>query len=395
MTHKTPLALLTLLLAAGSAVAAPFLEKTNLFEEGQNGFACYRIPGLVVTSKGTVLAYCEARKFSGADQGEIEVHLRRSTDGGRTWSPAKQIAHMGPRLLLAKDKKTQHPLTTQTVNNPVAIAGRDGTIHLLYCVEYQRGFYMRSDDDGVTWSAPVEITPVLEQFRPDIDWQRVAIGPGHAVQLHTGRLVAAIWMSSTNRQSKLRGIAATIYSDDDGKTWKRGEIALPAGNEPNIAELPDGRVFITARNGDARGRRMVTYSSDGATGWTTTAFVEDLLEPRCMAGMVAHPGVGESKKPLLLFSNPNITSRENKDRANVTIKASADGGKTWPVSRLLQAGPSAYSDLAVLPDGTVLCLYECGTPEGDAKHRRPWAYAQLTLARFNLEWLNQGEAKKP
>ncbi len=393
MKQTTSLTLAMLLVTARVMLAGPLLEKTNLFEEGKDGFACYRIPGMVVTAKGSVLAYCEARKFTSADQGEIEVHLRRSTDGGGTWSPAKQIAHMGPRLLLAKDKKTQKPLETQTVNNPVAIAGRDGTVHLLYCVEYQRGFYMRSEDDGVTWSKPVEISSVFEQFRPDIDWQRVATGPGHAIQLKTGRLVAALWMSTSNKQSKLRGVAATIYSDDDGKTWKRGEIALPAGNEPNIAELPDGQVFITARNGDARGRRMVTYSRDGATGWTETAFVDDLLEPRCMAGMVSHPGLGEGekRKPLLLFSNPNITSRENKDRANVTIKASEDGGKTWPVSRLLQAGPSAYSDLTVLPDGTVLCLYECGTPEAEARHHRPWAYAQLTLARFNLEWLNEGQ----
>src|ERR1044071_2377884 len=126
MKPTTILTIGSLLVTACVACAAPFLEKTNLFEEGKDGFACYRIPGMVVTAKGTVLAYCEARKFSGADQGEIEVHLRRSTDGGRTWSPAKQIAHMGPRLLLAKDKKTQKPLDTQTVNNPVAIAGRDG-----------------------------------------------------------------------------------------------------------------------------------------------------------------------------------------------------------------------------------------------------------------------------
>src|ERR1043165_5195673 len=158
MKQTTSLTLAMLLVTVRVMLAGPFLEKTNLFEEGKDGFACYRIPGMVVTAKGSVLAYCEARKFSGADQGEIEVHLRRSTDGGRTWSPAKQIAHMGARLLLAKDKKTQKPLETQTVNNPVAIAGRDGTVHLLYCVEYQRGFYMRSEDDGVTWSKPVEIS---------------------------------------------------------------------------------------------------------------------------------------------------------------------------------------------------------------------------------------------
>ena len=401
MKNILALTLIYLLCASRVTMAAPFLEKTNLFEEGKDGFASYRIPGIVVTAKGSVLAYCEARKFSSADQGEIEIYLRRSTDGGKTWSPAKQIAHMGPRLnllplnRLVKRKPPQGQPETQTVNNPVAIAGRDGTIHFLYCVEYQRGFYMNSEDDGVTWSKPVEITPVLKQFRSEIDWQRIATGPGHAVQLRTGRLVAPLWMSTTNKASKLHGAAATIYSDDNGKTWKRGEIALPAGNEPNIAELPDGRVFITARNGDPRSRRMVAYSRDGVTGWSQTEFVDDLLEPRCMAGMVSYASTNEPKKSLLLFSNPNTTKHENQDRENVTVKASADDGKTWPMSRLLQPGPSAYSDLAVLPDGTILCFYESGTPEGDLKHKRPWAYAQLALARFNLEWLTaDGSAKK-
>lgn len=396
MRNKFVWPLLFLLSAGIVATVAPFRENTNLFEAGKDGFASYRIPGIVVTAKGSVLAYCEARKFSSADEGEIEIHLRRSTDGGKTWSPAKQIAHLGPRLNLlplnrpVKRKPPQGQPETQTVNNPVMIAGRDGTVHFVYCIEYQRGFYMRSEDDGVTWSKPVEITSVFEKFRPAVDWQRIATGPGHAIQLRTGRLVVPLWMSTTNRQASLRGASATIYSDDDGKTWLRGEIALRGGNEPNLAELPDGRVFLTARNSDPRSRRMVSYSPDGATGWSALAFVEDLLEPRCMAGMVADCPTNQPAESRLLFSNPNTTKHENQDRENVTVKASQDGGKTWPVSRLLQPGPSAYSDLAVLPDGTILCFYESGSPEGDLQHKRPWAYAQLTLARFNWEWLAAG-----
>jgi sialidase-1 len=236
----------------------------------------------------------------------------------------------------------------------------------------------------------VEITPVFEQYRSQLDWQRVATGPGHAIQLHTGRLVVPFWMSSTNKQASLRGAAGAIYSDDNGVTWHGGDIALPKGNEANVAELADGRVFITARNGDSRNRRMVAYSPNGVTGWSQPEFNDDLLEPRCMAGMVSYSVTNEAKRPMLLFSNPNTTKQENQDRENVTIKASEDGGRTWPVGRLLQPGPSAYSDLAVLPNGTIFCFYECGTPESTLKHKRPWAYAQLTLAHFNLEWLDAG-----
>jgi len=376
--------------------AEPFLQKTNLFEEGKNGFFSYRIPGIVVTAKGSVLAYCEARKYSSADRGEIEIHLRRSTDGGRTWSPPKQVAHLGPRLARNphmpedKKKKDMGGPNEQTVNNPVAIAGRDGTVHLLYCVEYMRCFHIRSDDDGVTWSAPVEITSAFDQFRPELDWQVIATGPGHAVQLKSGRLAAPFWMTTYEKQAKLRHAVGVIYSDNGGRTWQRGDIAIRNGGEPNIAELADGRVLVTARNSDPRNRRMAAFSPDGVTGWSQPEFIEDLLEPGCMAGLVSHPGTAEKRKPFLLFSNPDTTKHDHKDRVNVTIKLSEDGGRTWPVSKLLQSGPSAYSDLAVLPDGTILCFYESGTPEAALKHRRPWAYSHITLARFNLEWLTSG-----
>lgn len=381
--------------AVSACAAAPFIEKVNLFEEGRDGFVSYRIPGLVVSTKGTALVYCEARKNSGADWGEIEIHLRRSLDGGRSWSPAARVAHLAPRTgprnpnSWGKPKQPEGEPDQQTVNNPVAIADRDGTIHFLYCIEYMRVFYQRSDDDGVTWSAPAEITSVFDQFRSELDWQVLATGPGHAIQLRTGRLVVPFWMRTASQPAKPQAEVGVIYSDDHGQTWRRGEIAQRDCSEPNIVEVADGRVLVTVRNSDARDRRMVSYSRDGATGWSPPEFVTDLLEPGCMAGIVSHPGRSETGKPLLLFSHPNTTKRDHKERANVTIHASEDDGRTWPVSKLLQPSPSAYSDLAVLPDGTILCFYESGTPEAAVKHNRPWAYSHITLARFNLEWLTQ------
>lgn len=385
-----------LLSAAAQPPAKPFLQQTNLFEQEAAGFRLYRIPGIIVTAKGSALAYCEARKFTVADRGEIEIHLRRSTDGGKSWFSAKQVAHLGPRLSRnphmpeAKKSKDMGGPNEQTVNNPVAIAGRDGTVHLLYCVEYMRCFYIRSEDDGVTWSTPMEITSAFHQFRSELDWQVIATGPGHAVQLRSGRLVAPFWMATYEKQAELRKAVGIIYSDDNGKTWLRGEIALRNAGEPNIAEIADGRVLVTARNGDPRGRRMVAYSPNGATGWSKPEFADALLEPGCMAGLVNHPGRAGKRRPLLLFSNPHTTKRAHADRVNLTIKLSEDGGRTWPVRKVLQPGPSAYSDLAVLTDGTILCFYENGDPESPRKSGRLWAYSSLTLARFNLEWLMSG-----
>jgi sialidase-1 len=384
--------MLWLLTAPVLLAADTDVQKTNLFTEETDGFRLYRIPGIVVTPKGTVLAYCEARKFTVADRGEIEIHLRRSTDGGRTWSSASQVAHLGPRLPRNphlpehKKKKDMGGPDEQTVNNPVAIAARDGTVHLLYCVEYMRAFHIRSDDDGVTWSAPVEITSAFDQYRSELDWRVIATGPGHAVELRSGRLVAPFWMATYAQTPQLKHAVGIVYSDDAGQTWQRGDIAIRKAGEPNIVELPDGHVLVTARNSDPRNRRVAVSSRDGATGWSKPEFIQDLLEPGCMAGIVSHPGTASRPRPFLLFSNPDTTERAHKRRVNVTIKLSEDGGRTWPASKVLQPGPSAYSDLAVLPDGTVLCFYESGDPEAPRKHGRPWAYSFLTLARFHPDW---------
>src|SRR5947208_3048586 len=144
----------TLLFLAGifpGGAAEPFMEKQDLFNAGEGGYKLYHIPGIVVTAKGTALAWCEARK-KGGDWDQIDILLRRSTDDGKTWSAAKRIADVpGP--------KTKNPFSLRvknvdpndvTYNNPVLIAGRDGTVHMLFCIEYMRCFYQRSTDDGLT-----------------------------------------------------------------------------------------------------------------------------------------------------------------------------------------------------------------------------------------------------
>ena len=158
-----------------------------------------------------------------------------------------------------------------------------------------------------------------------------------------------------------------------------------------MAQLSDGRVILSARNSAAVNRRAVAFSLDGATDWSETVYVGELLEPGCMAGLVSHSIGNKGNESMLLFSNPYTTDRAHRDRRNLTIKASYDDGRTWPVSRLLQPGPSAYSDLAVLPDGTVLCFYESGHPMSARKYNRPWAYACLVVARFDLDWLTGNE----
>lgn len=376
--------------------AEPFLEKQDLFTVGDDpAFKIYHIPGIVVTAKGTVLAWCEARR-DGSDWDDIQILLRRSTDEGKTWSAPQSIVDVpGPKQKNAFALKLKHTdPSTVTYNNPVLIADRDGTVHLLFCLEYERSFYQQSKDDGLTWSAPVEITATFDAFKRDYAWKVLATGPNHGIQLRNGRLLVPVWLSTgTGGNAHRPSVTATIFSDDGGTTWQAGEIAVPNTEEwinPNetvAVELKDGRVMLNVRSESKAHRRLVVTSPDGATAWSTPRFDEALLEPICMAGLVRYDHDGTS---ALIFSNPHNLEggREgepepgkSRARKNLSIKLSRDEGGTWTVHKVLEAGPSAYSDLAVTPSGMILCFYGTGTKLG-------FAGSSLRLARFNLDWLS-------
>jgi sialidase-1 len=386
----------------------PFLEKRDLFTAGEGGYKIYHIPGIIVTSKGTVLSWCEARQTSG-DWDQIEILLRRSTDEGKTWSAPRKIADV-PGV------KTKNPFSLAvknvnpadvTYNNPVIIADRNGAVHMLFCLEYMRCFYQRSDDDGLSWSTPVEITNAFEKLRSDYDWKVLATGPVHGIQLKNGRLIVPVWLSTgTGGNAHRPSVSATIYSDDGGKTWQAGDIALPCTetwinpNETVAIELADGRVMLNARSESKAHRRLVTVSADGATGWSTPKFDDALLEPICMASIVRLSHASEAGRNRILFSNPDQLARADgqeelgkvRDRKNLTIKLSYDEAQTWPITKVLDPGYSSYSDLAVTKSGMILCLYsrgERGTDFGG------YTFKALTLARFNLEWLTDGRDSLP
>jgi sialidase-1 len=401
--------LLTLLICALSSIASaaePFLEKQDLFIVGDDpAYHLYHIPGVVVTAKGSVLAWCEARKRPNgvSDWDDIRILLRRSTDDGMTWSAPRSIAFVdGPKEKnpFALKMKNVDPADV-TYNNPVMIAGHDGTIHMLFCLEYMRCFYQRSTDDGMTFSAPVEITSAFDAFKKDYDWKVLATGPNHSIQLRNGRLIVPVWLSTgTGGNAHRPSVTATIYSDDQGKTWKAGDLAVPCTEEwinPNetvAIELNDGGVMLNVRSESKAHRRLITTSKDGATGWSTPKFDNALLEPICMAGMVRYRFGGKS---LVLFSNPDNLSKEkgneepgkNRDRKNVSIKVSQDEGQTGLVNKTLEPGPSMYSDIAVTQAGTILCFYG---RSGDNKGVAAFAGGRLTVARFNLEWLDTPNA---
>jgi sialidase-1 len=411
LTPRMAAVLALMLLGAAPPSAEPRLEKTDLFAAGEGGYKLYRIPGLVVTARGTVLAYCEARKYTGLDWDDIEILLRRSTDGGASWSEPRAMPHPEGKLernpaALANGELARRAAVPQgsqiAFNNPVAIADRAGAVHFLYCVDYYRCFYLRSGDDGATFSKPLEITPALARSRKDYDCKVFGTGPAHGIQLKTGRLVVPVWLSTGARNNAHHpSVVTTIYSDDGGETWRRGDIVanetdpLTDPSEAAVAELTDGRVMLNMRNESRANRRAVAFSPDGAIRWTRPVFDEQLKEPICMASLCRLSEKGARDRDRLLFANPDNLERNGKegapgtmrDRKNLTVKLSYEEGKTWPVARVLEPGTSGYSDLAVGPDGTIYCLYERGSI--DSKDH--FATRALTLARFNLEWLSGGK----
>jgi sialidase-1 len=344
------------------------VERQDLWTSGAGGYHTYRIPALTRSASGTVLAFCEGRKHSRADAGEIDTLLRRSTDGGRTWDETRVVA-TDPGM---------------TVGNPAPVVdSRTGTVWLLLCKNPAQGgeerirkglaertvWVTRSADDGLTWSAPVEISRDVK--RPEWTWY--ATGPCHGVQLRSGRLVVpcdhrvrATTVQDEGRHSHL------IYSDDHGATWRIGGVVQREGtNESAVAELGDGSVYLNCRDQARRGRRCGAWSRDGGLTFPEHRWEESLIEPACQ-GSLLHL-TGTDGRGRVLFCNPASATRDT-----LTVKVSSDECRTWSAGRVLEPGPAAYSDLAPAPDGKVLCLFERG-------ERSP--YERLTLARFDLAWL--------
>ncbi|MCY7360389.1 MAG: glycoside hydrolase [Rudanella sp.] len=387
------LSLSVLLISPESLAQQPVFETiATVFEPGKE-YATTRIPALVCSKKGTLLAFTEARVQNTGDWADMDILLRRSTDGGKNWLPVQVFAARRPK---------------QPTSNCTPIVDADGkTIHVLYQRNYANCFYTKSTDEGATWSEPADITYVFEKFRPEYNWKVLAPGPGHAIQLsqgqHKGRLVVPVWLCEPNPTVKYGdhrpSCIATVFSDDGGKTWQRGTIVANNGDriggdtlvnpsEHIAVELSDGRVMLNIRSESAPHRRLVAYSPDGATAWTKPVFDDELFDPVCMASLIRLPKAGK-EKPALLFVNPDsqtdpsmLNPKVNfRKRQNLTAKLSTDDGQTWSVKKVLDPGNAGYSDVAVGPDGLVYCLYEtnAGAAEG-------WRY-HVVLKRFNRAWL--------
>jgi sialidase-1 len=341
--------------ASSRLAVDPVFEEAPIFVSGEGGYHTYRIPALVVTRRGTVLAFCEARKSSRADHGDVDLALRRSIDGGRTWDAMRIVADDGNR----------------TIGNPCPVVDRrTGAIWLPYCRDNRLVLISKSIDDGATWSDPVEIP--REIVSPAGHW--VGTGPGHGIQVASGRLIIPCWADATANLGEVQ-TSFVIHSDDGGTSWRRGgALERDASDEAALIERADGSLYLNARSRRDKRLRAVAISRDGGENWSPVRYDPNLPEPSCQGSLVRYSAAGSHDRNRILFAGPASPS----DRTRMTVRLSYDDGETWPVSRVIEAGAAAYSDLAVTLERFVLLAYEADE------------YRQIQLARFDIPWLSQG-----
>lgn len=364
-------------------VASPQMESTLLWQGNTGHYETYRIPGVVVTARGVVLAYGVGRRLiKDGDWSDSDILLRRSVDGGQTWEPSRRIAG------------DSHGVT----DNPVAIADhKKGIVHFLYQHDYARVFYMHSKNDAASFTKPVDITSALEGLRSQFPWTVVALGPGHAIELQDGRLLVPVWLAAGvqtvhGQRKHAPSAITTLYSDNNGKTWKHGDLIavnspeMVNPNEMQLIQLADGDVMANIRTGDKSALRAVAISPDGISRWTRPEFDKYLYDPICAAGIVRYSTVPKDDRNRILFVNPDsellpgTRKGQHGFRRNLTLKMSEDEGKTWSVVRLLHEGSAGYSDIAVAPNKTIYVIYE-GVLDHDNGAN------SITMLRFNLAWI--------
>ncbi|WP_199552696.1 exo-alpha-sialidase [Streptomyces sp. N35] len=335
------------------------------FRGGREGYASFRIPAVVSSRAGTLLAFCEGRVASASDAGNIDIVLKRSTDGGRAWSPLAVVARNADHL----------------AGNPAPVVLADGRVLLVHvrnaggatearirrgqvpAAEGRRVYVMHSDDDGLTWSSPREITAQTKRA----SWRWYATTPGHAIQLASGRIVVpanhslppAAGSGDDGTEGHYNG-GHCLLSDDRGQSWRigyvdgheEGTIGLINVNETTAAQLPDGRVYFNTRNDSpAPGNRAEAWSKDGGE-----TLVKAFRPQTCLTGPVVEGSVLQLDDGPLLYSGP----ADPGHRALMTIRASTDNGSTWRPVHTVSGVPAAYSDLVRIDADTLGLLYETG-----------------------------------
>jgi sialidase-1 len=326
-------------------------ELNYIFKSGSYGYSTFRIPAIVTTKSGKILAFAEGRVNSSSDTGNIDLVMRSSKDGGKTWSTLKIIWNDGnnvcgnPAPVVDFETGEIHLLSTWNLGSDHERDIIDGKSK-----NTRRVFVTSSNNDGESWTEPKEITSSVKKE----NWTWYATGPCHGIQLRNGKNNGRLVIPCDHIEADTKKyFSHIIYSDNQGKTWQLGGTTpQDQVNECTVAELPDGKLLLNMRNYDRTQKsRKISFSEDGGQSWSDIKPDPALIEPICQASLLF-----TEDSETLWFSNP----ASETSRVNMTLKASNDFGKTWKTKKILHPGPSAYSDLTLLNKNTLGCLYEAG-----------------------------------
>lgn len=338
------------------AQSGPVFSGT-VFEKGDNGVHTYRIPSMVQTNAGTILAFAEARKNSSKDTGDIDLVLRRSSDGGRTWGEIITVWDDAENVCgnptPVVDRTTGRILLFSTWNNGLDV---EKDIRIRASIDTRRVFVLYSDDDGLTWTDAREITSDVKLP----EWTWYATGPCHAIQLTKGKYKGRIVVPCNHDIFGERTHSHVFYTDDAGESFHLGGC-LEVGNESTVAELKNGDLLLNMRGSKTKTRvekgaaRFAAVSHDGGKTFEDPYNEYGLIEPVCNASIINYYRNGRTTSTLL-FSNPEHKTK----RKNMSVRQSDDSGRTWRTVCRLSDCPAAYSDLLVLDNRDVAILYETG-----------------------------------
>ena len=383
-----------------------------LLRAGEGGYHTYRIPASVVVRDGAIVLFLEGRKDAQDDFAAIDLLCLRSLDGGHTWSR--------PQVVYAEGPVSERI----SIGNPCPVYDADtGRLWCSFTKDNQQVFVTSSDDAGVTWAQPREIT---REVRP-ISWTRYWTGPGHGLQLRQGPKKGRLIFPSFHMALEPRdGGHATVFaqyshmvfSDDHGGTWKIGadarlsaELAAstPAfsgkwipgdcfwhGCECMVEELPDGRLYLTIRNQTKDSMcRAEAFSSDGGETWTPVKLQPQLPGPACQSGLARWTDLQQPGKGTFVYTGITVDARAQlrrfppleglTGRQRLAAYLSSDDCRTWTEIGVVFPRAAAYSDLVVQPDGDILCFFEGG---------ENGPYESIRMARLGKDWLGGKRTSK-
>lgn len=382
--------LITTAVGAPGSEVAEGLTSYRVFTAGKDGYPHYRIPTIVTSRKGTLLAFAEGR-YHPTDHGRNDIVLKRSTDNGKTWSPLITI-HKDKELVMVNPSPVVLPnnrilLLYETF--PFGYHARKGREHGISFQMMDEGYesprtqkcIMRySDDDGKTWSAPRFVQEITREPTHSINSGSPANGIVLQRGKHQGRILFPLfhaWMLD-QKSGKRTFKNSVLYSDDQGRSWKRSAYVPEsiACNENLIVELDNGDVMMNGRSG--RSGREIAISKDGGRTWGPYVSDKVLTGRPCNSGLFRFSYGGNGQKSRLLFSN----NFSNSKRANGTLRISYDNGQSWAHSKTIVPGLFGYSQITAQKDGNIGVIYEPFQSPSE-----PW---HIDYVPVSLEWLTNG-----